>query len=80
MVEDVPFDGAAFLLFLYLIPNLGEPAVVAATEVLARYYALLVEGSEGLIQAAAIRRFFPSGLFDSVRRKRFRRDPLDVPP
>src|SRR5829696_1823564 len=44
VVEDVPLDGLLLLGLLDLVPNLGEPAVVAATEVLPGDDALAIEG------------------------------------
>src|SRR6266849_5044467 len=55
MVEDIALNWVLRLLLIDLVPDFGEPTVVAAAEVLPRDDALPIERSECLVQAVAIR-------------------------
>ncbi len=78
MVEDVTVDELLRLRFFDFVPNFGEPAVVAATEVLPRHHALTVEGRERFVEAVAISRRPPAGLLSPVRREQLGREALDL--
>ena len=78
MVEYVPLDGSMLLGLLDFVPNLGEPAVVAATEVLPGDDPLPVEGRERLVEPVAVRRRPPPGLLGLVCREQLGGEPLNL--
>ena len=78
MIEDVAFNRTLLLLFFDLIPDFGEAAVVATTEVLAGYDAIGVKRRERRIQSITVRRGTPSRLLGLMNGQRLASEPFDL--